>query len=559
MAHQNYPIYHHRARRTSLHLDPSSFERKPLTVFQTDSCSSSPGSSANVSPIAPSVLRDDSVPLTPDGDFDAIREPASGPQRTTSGGKNKSDRESDKDKRKRSRVTPEQLVHLERFFSIDRSPTAIRRKEISELLGMQERQTQIWFQNRRAKAKMQDGKKGRDDSAETPPDTPPELTPGYEVELHNLIHEDEPVNMILCTDLSIGTWRRIATTVGKHDLVAYVSDSKRCLIWFIHSAGYGFKMEIPFNTILDTQFTNAAPGSGLASFILSQPPIFYLENLCTPRPDGSGGRIWKRCADWTEGMQATKVLRHDLIGSAVQLAHLLRNLSTSTNDSDVCLHTPQYVSSGRSSPTPVAIPQPPMAGLSGPGYHREETLDPPQSDYLVRGRKRSYSGPASLYHPHEESDLPTVDISAAASVPRGPASATFPSSSYHRPMDRSHSNSYHSPMFSDYPNSQSHHQTPVEYDSVHLENNHVPRMYSRSFYNEEAQIVVPYHLEGLRRDSSGSISMTDLDTPSPPILTTPFHPPPEMLQHPKPSEVITSLPGVSYESDEDIHHRHEML
>jgi regulatory protein PHO2 len=54
----------------------------------------------------------------------------------------------EREKRKRSRVTPDQLVHLERFFNMDRSPTATRRREISELLGMQERQTQIWFQNR---------------------------------------------------------------------------------------------------------------------------------------------------------------------------------------------------------------------------------------------------------------------------------------------------------------------------------------------------------------------------------------------------------------------------
>jgi hypothetical protein len=53
-----------------------------------------------------------------------------------------------KPKRKRSRVTPAQLVHLEKFFACERSPSAERRKEISELLGMQERQTQIWFQNR---------------------------------------------------------------------------------------------------------------------------------------------------------------------------------------------------------------------------------------------------------------------------------------------------------------------------------------------------------------------------------------------------------------------------
>lgn len=56
----------------------------------------------------------------------------------------------EREKRKRSRVTPEQLVHLERFFTLDRSPTAARRKEISDMLGMQERQTQIWFQNRSA-------------------------------------------------------------------------------------------------------------------------------------------------------------------------------------------------------------------------------------------------------------------------------------------------------------------------------------------------------------------------------------------------------------------------
>lgn len=54
----------------------------------------------------------------------------------------------DKEKRKRSRVTPEQLVHLERYFAMDRSPTAARRKDISDHLGMHERQTQIWFQNR---------------------------------------------------------------------------------------------------------------------------------------------------------------------------------------------------------------------------------------------------------------------------------------------------------------------------------------------------------------------------------------------------------------------------
>ena len=52
-------------------------------------------------------------------------------------------------KRKRGRVNPTQLAHLERAYAQDRSLDATRRKEISEALGMEERQTQIWFQNRR--------------------------------------------------------------------------------------------------------------------------------------------------------------------------------------------------------------------------------------------------------------------------------------------------------------------------------------------------------------------------------------------------------------------------
>lgn len=143
-----------------------------------------------------------------------MAEPASGPQRSrppsVASGK------VGKEKRKRSRVTPDQLVHLERFFTMDRSPTAARRKEISDMLGMQERQTQIWFQNRsvpssfeilslafrrRAKAKLQESKKGRGSSVETTPDTPPPLVTGYEAELHDLLHEDERECSVLVVNI----------------------------------------------------------------------------------------------------------------------------------------------------------------------------------------------------------------------------------------------------------------------------------------------------------------------------------------------------------------------
>jgi len=93
---------------------------------------------------------DEMSPRLPNVDFPQglVSEGDSPHDEDKSSGQRSSSAKSDKEKKKRTRVTPEQLVHLERYFAMDRNPTAARRKDISELLGMQERQTQIWFQNR---------------------------------------------------------------------------------------------------------------------------------------------------------------------------------------------------------------------------------------------------------------------------------------------------------------------------------------------------------------------------------------------------------------------------
>ena len=149
--------------------------------------------------------------------------------------------------------------------------------------------------SRRAKAKLQDTKSGARD-AEASPDSSASLTPArYDTVVHKLIHEDErespliaykepesnasyiiAVSIIPCTDLTIGNWRRISSPGDVHDLVAYVCETKRCLNWFIHSGGYGFKMEIPFHTVTNTEYKMIGPHTGIASFVLSQPPVFYL-------------------------------------------------------------------------------------------------------------------------------------------------------------------------------------------------------------------------------------------------------------------------------------------
>lgn len=120
--------------------DSSSSTHSPEEDDRTDSMNSSPSSST--SPLTPA----DSP--SPGGDLDTEKNSQTGPIRTRSASATSSKGSDTKEKRKRSRVTPEQLAHLERYFTMDRSPTAGRRKEISETLGMHERQTQIWFQNR---------------------------------------------------------------------------------------------------------------------------------------------------------------------------------------------------------------------------------------------------------------------------------------------------------------------------------------------------------------------------------------------------------------------------
>jgi len=133
-----------RVRRTPLHLEANNLLCKAEDAFNQDPTVSSPISSTVQSPLSP--LFQPLTPMLDSKNLDSVKEPASGPKRAKFSPASAS--KPDREKRKRSRVTPEQLVQLEQSFSTERSPTAARRKEISERLGMHERQTQIWFQNR---------------------------------------------------------------------------------------------------------------------------------------------------------------------------------------------------------------------------------------------------------------------------------------------------------------------------------------------------------------------------------------------------------------------------
>ncbi|KAF8736591.1 hypothetical protein AX14_014325 [Amanita brunnescens Koide BX004] len=326
-----------------------------------------------------------------------------------------------KEKKKRSRVSPAQLAQLEQFFAEDRSPTASRRKEISQALGMPERQTQIWFQNRRAKAKQQDGKPPKPKPTEN--EAPGALSSAPDSNFYNAAHDEMPVTCIPCKSLTIGTWRRITIAGGRPDLIAYVCESSQCLTWFIQSEGWSFKMTIPLRNVIQTNFVNEKPGFGTLSFHLSESPHFYLKENGQERQYG-----WKRCDDWTEDCQASKILQHDLSGETLQLIRLQQYIiQTKSPAFDDPLQKPIYQH----------MPSTVNTGLSR-GNHQDDRIPLVECGSAAQFVAGSYGAgvmsqrpshlhhPTQLYHYQATPDfLQTNYVAQDAMVPRYQAGHTY--------------------------------------------------------------------------------------------------------------------------------------
>lgn len=303
-----------------------------------------------------------------------------------------------KPKRKRARVSAEQLVHLEAIFVVDKCPTAARRKEICAQLGMTERQTQIWFQNRRAKAKLQARQKAfaaPEASTSEATDICPEL------DMHDRIHEAGPVMFIPCTELVIGSWKRIATTAGKHDLLAYVHDTTgiRCMSWFVHCAGTGFKMDIPLYSIVGMNVTSADRGVARVVFTLSRPPLFFTDASPPSASSETPRKQWRRCPDWTEDAQATAVLQHVVTGPHLDLTAALQKFN--------------LLDPGGTSMTHSTPPPPP---LRRPQYQNSAVISmaplPTMHQNSILYQPLSYEGPSSLLAPPESATASLQHLAA---------------------------------------------------------------------------------------------------------------------------------------------------
>lgn len=237
-------------------------------------------------------------------------------------------------------------------------------------------------------------------------------------------------------------------------------------------------MELPFDTIVHTSFLDMTPDQGLVTFELARPPTFFLEEVAPPTTPlmspgaspgaggaGAGGasavgaaargaKVWKKCADWTEGMQASSVLRHELIGSGPHLMHFIQQLRETRPSpvqqpyiSPVSAYPSSAdggggVGSGVGGGGPLRLPHIPLdarrpdlfglqqdrGGIAAANNHNHNS----PAGLLETGRKRAFSTPATFNPVGVGQHLPTVNeedqstggVGREASEPLGYAPAT---------------------------------------------------------------------------------------------------------------------------------------
>ncbi len=224
-------------------------------------------------------------------------------------------------------------------------------------------------------------------------------------------------------------------------------------------------MDLPFGTIerVDLTTANTHPGSALATITLTQAPNFYMEEVKGIE------RSWKKCTDWTEGMQASTMLRHEVIGSYAQLYQALsrfpghRSPAPSPPPGSVVLRAPHAyqqvnayataMASNFSDPSGSGSPlhqsplhhSPPVDLAGSPASQSPSHFAFPQH-VVNQGRQRSYSGPAayqaepsvdspagyptSPFSPYPQTESPTLDYNLNTSSAQYQPTNTSPFPTY---------------------------------------------------------------------------------------------------------------------------------
>ncbi|KAJ3193704.1 hypothetical protein HK101_004333 [Irineochytrium annulatum] len=254
-------------------------------------------------------------------------------------------------RKKRIHPTKAQLIVLESSFQACPKPSSKARQAISENIQLNERCVQIWFQNRRARAKKMNAleklnKEGNGDgdnntngaagSAATMTSVESLLDADISAEF-SMAHtntsaarrfsmpelttlgdsrvkaDDEKVGdfgeyHFQATSIAIGTWRRVSMVRG--DLVCSFNPTYRTLRWLVIESTYGFQLEFPLSSVLDVSVTRLNDLTATVTIEVSIQPTFSKEVRLA-----GGQSVWVPCQDFTEGGQASTCRRHILFTS----------------------------------------------------------------------------------------------------------------------------------------------------------------------------------------------------------------------------------------------------
>ena len=133
----------------------------------------------------------------------------------------------------------------------------------------------------------------------------------------------QQTGMITATAVTVGSWHRMK--ISQHDLMCFYKLNERAFSWHIRDSNYHFKMMISFDTIASIELNVLDDHiSAQIDLDLIEPPIFFME---------TNGQ-WIQCSDFTEGTQASAILRHTVRGLASDLRQEL--LTVAGMDERLC-------------------------------------------------------------------------------------------------------------------------------------------------------------------------------------------------------------------------------
>ncbi len=170
------------------------------------------------------------------------------------------------------------------------------------------------------------------------------------------------IHHLSCRALQVGSWRRIGQNAM--DLIIFYSPDKACMTYYINNDGAGYKIEYPFSYIKNIYLENGDVESGRQGGLvveLNRPPNFFMDS------SGSGGFF--EVGDFTEELQASRVMTHRLGGHPKVLSGQLAKLANL--DSFMNRHNPYGQHQQHQHQLAVSAPNSPLRPASQPNYNAQ--------------------------------------------------------------------------------------------------------------------------------------------------------------------------------------------